>query len=348
MNSNKVVTISDVADKAGVSKSTVSQYLNNRFEYMGEQTKLRVAEAVEELGYQPNIVARSLKQKTSTTIGVIVANISHEFSTEIVRSVEKYCNESNFHIIVCNAEDDPEKEKKYIEMLRAKQVDGIIVFPTSTNKELYQSLNLENYPMVFIDRYVPDVNVSAIMLDNAKASSLAVEEFTRLGYERLGIVTNSTVNNVTPRIERIDGFSEALAENQLEIYESYIKGVNIEDFPRELENMMTSRDRPDALLAGNDLALIEVLKYAKNNQISIPEDLGVIGIDDVSFASFYNPEITTIAQPTEEMGEKAAKLLLDQIMNRAESSPQIHRFEPTLIKRLSCTEQGGKEYEGTF
>ncbi|SEQ64024.1 LacI family DNA-binding transcriptional regulator [Piscibacillus halophilus] len=336
MNTKKI-TIADVAEEAKVSKSTVSQYLNQRFEYMGEQTKERIAQAIKDLGYRPNIVARSLKQKTTTTIGVIVANISHEFSTQIVQSIEKYCNESNYHIIVCNAEDHPEKEQKYIEMLRAKQVDGIIVFPTSNNKELYQSLNLEDYPMVFIDRYVPEVKVSSIMLDNKKASQLAVEEFHRLGYERIGIITNSTKNNVTPRVERIEGFVQALESKNLEVNESYIKSVSLHEISKELVQMFSLEQPPEALLAGNDLALIEILQFTKKHQLQIPSDLAVIGIDDVSFASIYNPELTTIAQPTDEMGKKAAELLISQIQGEKPPFQQIYRFSPTLLSRSSCT-----------
>ncbi|GAA0469716.1 LacI family DNA-binding transcriptional regulator [Alkalibacillus silvisoli] len=336
VSKNRTVTIKDVAEEAGVSKSTVSQYLNNRYEYMGLETRERIAEAVDELGYQPNIVARSLKQKTSTTIGVIVANISHEFSTQIVRSIEEYCNESNFHIIVCNAEDDPEKEKKYIEMLRAKQVDGIIVFPTSMNISLYQSLNLEDYPMVFIDRYVPDVKTSSIMLDNKKASHLAVREFVERGYKKIGIVTNSTENNVTPRIERIEGFIEAARVNGLIVKNDFIKGVEIEAIQAELEKMLFRPDPPEALLAGNDLTLFEILKFVKEHKMEIPKDLAVIGIDDVSFASIYDPELTTIGQPTSEMGKKAAELLLKRIKGDEVAFQDIYRFEPFIKRRSSC------------
>lgn len=124
----KRITIQDVARLAGVSKSTISQYLNKRYDYMSEETKKRIEAAINELGYEPNFIARSLKQKKTSTIAVIVANILHSFSTKVIRAVEDYCNENGFHVIVCNADDDPEKEANYIRMLRAKQVDGMIVF----------------------------------------------------------------------------------------------------------------------------------------------------------------------------------------------------------------------------
>ncbi|QKY70249.1 LacI family DNA-binding transcriptional regulator [Lentibacillus sp. CBA3610] len=331
----RTITITDVAEKAGVSKSTVSQYLNKRYEYMGEETKERIAKSINELGYKPNLIGRSLKQKTSTTIGVIVANISHEFSTQIVKSIEDYCNASDFHIIVCNAEDDPKKEKKYIDMLRAKQIEGIIVFPTSTNINLYKELTEEDYPLVFIDRDVPEVDVSSIMLDNKKAAALAVEEFITKGYSNLGIVTNTTTNNVTPRIERVNGFIEALSVNGLEVNGDYIKSVGVDKINSELEKMMRLKMPPEAILAGNDLVLAEILKFVKHHQLKIPEDLAVIGIDDVSYASIYNPELTTVAQPTSDMGKEAAELLLNRIKGNHMERTNYY-YEPTLMKRSSC------------
>ncbi|WP_404456202.1 substrate-binding domain-containing protein [Virgibacillus necropolis] len=333
----KTVTIADVAEYAEVSKSTVSQYLNKRYDYMAVKTKKKIELAIEELGYRPNIVARSLKQKSTTTIGVIVANILHEFSTQVIRSIEDVCNELGFHIIVCNADDEPIKEKKYIEMLRAKQVDGIIVFPTGDNVELYKRMVEENYPIVFMDRRIPEVPVSSIMLHNENAASIAVEEFISQGYKRIGIITPSTVEKITPRLERISGYKQALQKHNLPIVPEYIKSLDIHHIQEGLKEMLELPKPPEAILAMNDLALIEILKYAKENAIKIPEDVALIGIDDVSFASFYNPSLTTIAQPTFEMGNKAAQLLLNKIKKtNTEDTEEIYRFEPVLIKRSSC------------
>src|SRR5699024_7590258 len=142
----KRVTISDVAQHAGVSKSTVSQYLNRRYDYMGKNTKEKIESAIKELEYSPNMVARSLKQKSSTTIGVIVANILHVFSTQVIRAIEDFCHDKGFHVIVCNADDNPNKEKTYIDMLRAKQVDGIIAFPTGDNVVSIKIYWMKNTP----------------------------------------------------------------------------------------------------------------------------------------------------------------------------------------------------------
>lgn len=332
----KNITISDVAERAKVSRSTVSQYLNQRYDYMGEKTKLRIEEVIEELGYQPNIVARSLKQKSTKTIGVIVANILHNFSTEVSRSIEDVCNDYDFHTIICNADDEPKKEKRYIEMLRAKQVDGLIIFPTGGNKDLYKRMLEENYPVVFVDRSVDGIPISSIMLDNEKASTLAINHFASNGYKRIGIVTTSILQSVTPRVERVEGYRNAMQAHGLPIDEDYIKSVNIGEIQEALIEMANLPNPPEAILAGNDLALIEILKFVKKHNLTMPKDLAVIGIDDVSFASFYSPTITTIAQPTFKMGKKAAEVLLSKIQKEeSKDDGPDYRFEPELVCRDS-------------
>ncbi|PLS17714.1 LacI family transcriptional regulator [Bacillus sp. M6-12] len=333
----KRVTMADVAKHANVSKSTVSQYLNKRYDYMGEDTKKRIEKSILELGYQPNALARSLKQKKTSTIGVIVANILHAFSTQLIRTIEDVCHENDYHVIVCNADDDPHKEKKYIEMLRAKQVDGLIVFPTGGNVELYLDLLTSRYPLVFMDRIVPDIPIDTILLNNENASRLAVNHFLKRGYERIGIVTTSLDHRITPRMERLEGYKKALEDQGLPLKEEYMIGVEVSKMKGELKKMFSLPEPPQAILAGNDLSLIEVLNYVKQQQLSVPDDIGLIGIDEVSFANIYNPALTTVKQPGAEMGQKAAALLFERIENGdSQTDIKIHRFEPELIVRDSC------------
>ncbi|WML58840.1 substrate-binding domain-containing protein [Neobacillus sp. PS2-9] len=332
----KKATIADVAQHANVSKSTVSQYLNKRFDYMAENTKQRIEDAIKELDYRPNIVARSLKQKSTMTIGVIVANILHNFSTQVIRSIEDMCHLYDFHLIVCNADDDPEKEKRYIDMLRAKQVDGIILFPTGDNVELYEEMVDEKYPVIFVDRIVPEVSIPSVMLDNENAAGLAVQHFIEKGYERIGIITN-VIRNVSPRMERITGYKKALQSNGIPIKEEYIKKLEINKIQAGLEEMLSLEEPIQAILAGNDLTLMEILKYVKKQGLRIPADLAIIGIDDVSFASFYEPALTIVEQPSFEIGKKAAELLLSKIQKKdVEEEQANYRLEPRLIVRNSC------------
>jgi len=332
---NNKVTMKDVAEHAGVSKSTVSQYLNQRYDYMGTETRKRIEEAIDSLNYQPNVVARSLKVKKTSTIGVIVANILHSFSTQVIRAIEDHCNEEGFSTIICNADDQPDKEKKYIETLLAKQVDGLLVFPTGDNIDMYERLMNSGFPVVFLDRPVSGMDIDTVMLNNEHASELAVDHLLQNGYENIAIMTTSLIENIAPRIERIEGYKRALAKRDLPIHSSYIKGMEISDLFEGLEELTSLKEPPDAIISGNDLTLMEILKFTSQKKICLGEELGLITIDEVPYASVHSTPLTTIAQPTFDMGRKAAQLLIDKIKNEYIGETSIHRFEPTLITRES-------------
>ena len=333
----KNMTIAEVAEHAKVSKSTVSQYLNKRYEYMSESTRKRIEASIEELNYHPNVIARSLKQKSTFTVGVIVANILHAFSTQILRTIENNFNAHGFHTIICNADDEPEKERNYIEMLLAKQVDGLIIFPTGGNLDLYEQMKKKEFPVVFMDRKIEGLDIDTVMLDNHQAAKLAIQKFVENDYTRISIITTSIIRNTSPRIERIEGYQQALEEFSLPIYLDYIKTAEAEKIQDVLKDLFALEEPPEAILAGNDIVLIEVLKFIKQQQLQIPDDVAVIGIDEVDFASFYSPPITVVSQPTIEMGNLAAELLHSQINGTTKTTrTAIHRLQPSLIDRSSC------------
>ncbi|MCZ0755748.1 LacI family DNA-binding transcriptional regulator [Anoxybacillus sp. J5B_2022] len=331
----KKVTMADVAKLANVSKSTVSQYLNKRYEYMSEETRKRIAQAIEELGYQPNVIARSLKQKTTATIGVIVFNMLHMLTTQVLHAIEEECQKRGFHVIICNSDDDPEKEKKYVNMLLAKQVDGLIVFPTGKNEEVYRPLVEERFPLVFVDRMVPGVEVDSVLLDNFKAAEMAVDYLASHGYDRIAIVIPPLVAYNVPRMERFEGFRIAMEKRGFVVDENNIIAVTPALLPEELKKRFAKPERPNALFAINDLALMGVLRFVKETDIRVPEDLAIINIDDVPFADIYTPMLTTIAQPTFSMGKKATEQLFVQIEQKRKEKPRVFRFSPILKERTS-------------
>lgn len=240
------VTMQDVANKAEVSKSTVSQFINNRYEYMATETKERIENAVKDLGYIPNHIAKSLKQKRTSTIGVIVANIIHSFSNEMIRAIEDVCEQSGVHMFVCNADDNPKKEKSYMEMLLAKQVDGLIIFPTGGNMDFYHSLKKNKFPIVFVDRKIEPSIYPTFMLDNIQAASLAVNELIQSNKKKIGLVSTSINKSITPRIERIEGYKKALVDNDIEINDDHIITTERMDIIGELEKMWRRGSFPDA------------------------------------------------------------------------------------------------------
>ena len=340
MNTLQKVTMADVAKLANVSKSTVSQYLNKRYEYMSEETRRRIAEAIEQLQYRPNVIARSLKQKSTATIGVIVFNILHMLTTQVLRAIEDMCQQHDFHVIVCNTEDDPEKEKKYIDMLWAKQVDGFIIFPTGKNVDLYKRMIEARLPVVFVDRTVEGIDVDAVLLDNERAVQLGVHYFIEQGYKHIGLVAPPFAPHVIPRTERINAFRHALREANLPIEEEWIITEQVKHISERLDALLQRNKLPEAIFAINDLTLMEVLTFVKRRQLTIPHDIALISIDDVPFASIYTPSLTTIAQPAFEMGEKATERLFMQM--DGDISPQMFRLAPKLIERDSAKKRGDK------
>lgn len=332
----KKVTMQDVAERAGVSKSTVSQYINNRYEFMAIPTRLRVEQAIKELDYRPNYVAKSLKQKKTATIGVIVANILHTFSTEIIRSIEDECGKNGFHLFVCNADDQPEKERAYIEMLMAKQVDGLIIFPTNGNYDLYKELKKAEFPIVFVDRKINCSIYPALLLDNESASMIAVEQLMKKKKQKVGVVSTSIEKSVTPRVERIEGYKKALEQRGQLIENKWIIAVERERITEELQKVWESENRPEAFFAINDLALIELLTFIKHNHLKIPEDLSIITIDDSPFLKIAATPVTVIKQPSFEMGKDAATKLLQLIESKNfEETYEVQRYSPILIERES-------------
>lgn len=333
------VTMKEVAELAGVSKSTVSQFLNKRFNYMSVDTKKKIEEAIEELNYIPNEVARSLKHKKTFIVGVISSTILSKFTTEVVRAIEDECQLKGVQVIVCNTDDDPLKEKKYVQSMIARQVDGLIIFPTEENKKMYSSLVKNGYPFVFVDRKIDDISVDTVLLNNEKASELAVEAFVLHNHARIGVITFPVGKRaITTRVERLSGYRNTLKKHGLPVNESYIKSGRLDEMPALIGQLFHMDNPPTAIIATNDMILEQVLIYAKNNRLSIPEDFSLIGIDDVSFASFYNPPITTISQPSFEMGKRSARLLLDLIDQKEEEQagrPELVRLNPEINHRES-------------
>ncbi|MGG3466060.1 LacI family DNA-binding transcriptional regulator [Neobacillus pocheonensis] len=322
------VTMADVAKEAGVSKSTVSQYLNKRFEYMGEKTKQKIEEAIERLGYQPNYVARSLKQKRTSMVGIIVANIMHYLSTEISRAIEDFCQEYDCHAIVCNADDNPEKEKKYIEMLRAKQVDGLIIFPTGQNHDLYERMIKAGYPVVFVDRRVENLEAFSVLTDNVMSTYKAIQTFIEKGHRNIAFAVQPLT--VSTRKDRLEGYKQAMADSGLPLNNDFIIESSIDGMKDKLEGLFSLEERPTALFAGNDRVFLKVVEFLKEKGLKVGEDVELIVFDNIPFAHLVEKPISFIVQPATEMGRKAAELLFDQI-NKVEREPEEFVFPSQMV-----------------
>ncbi|RSL30328.1 LacI family transcriptional regulator [Salibacterium salarium] len=330
----KKPTLHDVASLASVSQSTVSQYLNGRYKHMGKETRRRIEHSINTLQYKPNAVARGLKQKKTTTIGIIVANILHRFSTQVSRAIEDICHQFEYHAIICNADDDAKKEKKYIDMLKAKQVDGFIIIPTGLNEDLYKDLLEERYPLIFLDRKVEALPIPTVSLKNKKAGYEAATHLLDQNHRNIAYISSPLTVNT--RKERYQGYVQALENAGIEVKEEYVFGGDINQLNHTLPDILEKNHPPTALICGNDRVLKNVLPILKKRDISIPQHLALLTFDEVEFSEFFTPTITTIEQPAYEMGVQAAELLLQRINGKAEQQrEETYEFEPKLKVRES-------------
>ncbi|MCX7780865.1 MAG: LacI family transcriptional regulator [Negativicutes bacterium] len=334
------VTINEVAAKAGVSKSTVSCYLNEKFEAMSPETRARIAAVIAELDYRPNALARSLKQKRTHTIAAIVANILNPFSTTIIRGAEDCCQKAGMNLILCNADDKPDKEKEYIEMLLAKQVDGLIINTTGSNNALIREV-CAHTPVVLIDRKAPEAACDTIAVNGRDGSRQAVDHLVKLGHRRIAMFT-LPYRNISPREDRVLGFQEALARHGLEFDpELLIETEAAEDRIAFHMRALVARGilRPTAVFGANNLVTMAIIKALKALNIAVPRDMAVIGFDDWDWAALIDPPVTVVAQPAYEMGAKAAAVLIKRLTaGKAARKPAVVTYKPQLIVRKSCGE----------
>lgn len=334
------VTISDIARQAGVSKSTISRYLNGRYECMSAATREKIGEVIAAADYRPNALARSLKQKRTHTIAAVVANILNPFSTSMIRGIEDFCQQAGFNLILCNADDQPDKEKSYLEMLLAKQVDGLIINTAGQNKAMLQQI-AAHMPVVLVDRRVPELSCDSVTLDNRKGVAMLVDHLVGLGRRDIALFT-LPFDTVSPRLDRVTGYKAALERHGIPFRAELLLETDTSQasVQAKLAKLLESGLRPDAVFGFNNLMTMAIIKAVRALKLSIPDDIAVIGFDDWEWASLLEPPVTVVDQPAYDMGSKAATLLIARIQGkRISKRPVVAVFEPKLIIRSSCGEK---------
>lgn len=336
----KKVTIEDVARYAGVSKATVSRFLNKVPGSMSAETHVRVAEAIEELEYKPNVVARSLRGKASRTIAVLVSSILNPYTKELTRGIEDVCNEHEYSMVLCNTEDDQAKQQKYIDILVAKQMDGYIIQPAPHDYQSIRRLVDSSLPVVLVDRTLPQsyVGVDAVIVNNELSARNAVKYLLALGHRRIGTFTVHP-SGVSSRQDRLMGYVRALKEEGIPPCQDYIKVFapgrgEAEKCVRELLGL---DDPPTAVLTMNGWITLEVLTVLKELRVRIPEEMSVLGFDDPDWARLVEPPLTAVSQPARQLGKVAAELLFEKLFgDRDRSEQRFIEMETTFIERSSC------------
>lgn len=317
-------TIKDVANLAGVSVATVSRVLNKKG-YVHEDTLKKVERAIEMLDYKPSTVARSLYNKKSRLIGLVVPNIVNPFFPEVARAVEDVAYKQGYTVVLCNSDESLEKEKQYIDALMQNNVDGFIVATNPQNSSNYMNLQV---PIVAIDRIFNE-RIPTVYADNYEGSKQAAELLVSKGCQHIAHIRGP--RNISTATERFEGFIDVVTKEQLPyvIAESTFDPIESERVTMEL---LEKHPYIDGIVAGNDLIALGIVKAAMQKGINIPKDLQVIGFDGISLAEMMYPSITTVAQPIYEIGEVATKLLIKKVEGQA-LEEKHHRLPIQIIER---------------
>jgi len=328
-------TINDVAKIAGVSSTTVSHVINNT-RFVSEDVRNRVLQAMKELGYKRNYLARSLRRGKTSTIGMIMPDSSNPFFAEIAHDIEDYAFRRGYSVILCNTEGDPEKELFYIDLLYQKQVDGMIFIAAGENEKSIKFIIDNDIDVVIIDRelYSDDhTQFPKVLVDNESGGYLATKHLIDIGHRRIVCICGPSF--LTPSAERESGYQRALKEADIPFDESLIiRGeFHTETGYHAFKQLQSISPAPTAVFASNDLIAIGLIYAAQENGIRVPDDLSVVGFDDIKLASYISPSITTIRQPINAIAQNAMDNLLN-ILNNKEVTFEI-RLPVELIIRGS-------------
>lgn len=346
------ITINEVAAKAKVSKTTISRYLNGKYEYMSAKTKERIERVIDELDYRPSNIARSLKAKNSGVIGCIIADIGSPFSSILVKGINDVCNKTNYSVLFANTDNDGENEIKSIQSLMDNKVDGLIINTTGRNDKYLIDLKRNGLNIVLVDRCLKDSKaLDTVASDNYDATYNCIKFLYEQGYKKIGFFTQDITAN-SSRYLRHDGYKDALY-NFYEIdgnnYTYIVESDDEDKCDKEVMTFFKScNGEPSAIFTVNGVTLLNVLNSMNRLNIKISDDIGICGFDDWGWASLIPPGITTITQESYECGVQAANMLIQRIKNSEESPSQFLELPTKLVIRGSTNpkiKKGGIDNE---
>ncbi len=328
------VTIKDIAKSANVSTATVSKVVNNKVDDISKATIEKVNKVIKEQNYTPNSLARSMVTKKTKTVGLIIPDVRNPFFTDLVRGAEDIAVDRGYNLFFCNTDDDLSKEIRYINTLIEKQVDGIALAGSANrNPDIEKDVNI-SVPLVTLDRNVYFSKVKGIIeINNFKGAYEATTHLINLGHKDILILVGSQDLKISR--DRLRGYKEALKDNNIIINESNIKiGTYDKEFGKKTMDELKCNSSATAIFCGNDLIAIGAMKSLKKQGLNVPEDISIVGFDDIYIASLLTPALTTVHQPSYEIGYKAVELLINKLENKNNVSKSIV-IEPQLIVRES-------------
>lgn len=328
-----MTTIREVAERAGVSISTVSHVINQT-RFVSPELRGRVTDAMRELSYRPNAVARSLRSGKSLTIGLMLPDSSNPYFTEIARGIQDAAMARGFTVLVGNTDGDLDKEALYSEILLEKQVDGVIMIAAGHSGRHIEDLRRRGIPIAVVDRDSPESHVDSVQIDNRLGGVLATRHLLDLGHARIACIAGST--DVYPSYDRVYGYLQAMQEAGVDPDAAYIVngGFRADGGYEAAMQLLALPLPPTAVFACNDMMAIGALGAVTQRGLRCPDDISLVGFDDIQLARYTNPPLTTISQPKVEMGQEATQLLIQRMAERTLPARSI-KLEASLVLRNS-------------
>lgn len=328
-----MATIKDVAALAGISYTTVSHVLN-KTRPVSEPVRLKVEAAIAELDYVPSAVARSLKARSTATIGLLVPNSVNPYFAELARGIEDACERNGYCVILCNSDDNPKKQRSYLRVLLEKRIDGLIVASVGEDRDLLDSLSSVRTPMVILDRALDGVDADLVRIDHEQGAYLATRHLLDLGHVDIACINGPADTSVAQM--RLAGFRRALAEAGVTLREGRVMNSDFTSLGGYgVAAQLLGRNRPTAIFAGNDMIGMGVLRAAAERHITVPGELSVIGFDDIQMCQYVYPALTTVGQSIRDLGEMAASMLLRRIGDSGALPAEQRIVAPKIVLRES-------------
>ena len=328
-----MTTIRDVAERAGVSTTTVSHVVN-RTRKVDPRTAARVLTAIDELGYRPNALARSMRRGRTHTVGIVVPDIANPFFGDLARSLEDHMFERDYSAIICNSDGDATKEARYLDVLLSKKVDGLLLIAASHTHDGLGWLSRQGPPTIVVDRELDEPSVSQVMVENRRGGYLAGRHLLELGHQDIAVIAGPGGLGTSAR--RLEGFRDALTEAGVELPEARIfRGdFRAASGRAAIDGWIRQAPPPTAVFAENDLMAVGALSAAHAAGLEVPDDLSVVGFDGIAFGADVTPPLTTVSQSTDDVAAAAIELLFERLRD-SHAAPRLVELPVALSVRGS-------------
>ena len=332
-------SIRDVAARAGVSVTTVSHTLNAT-RFVSDEAKAKVLEAAHALGYVPSEVARGLKHNTTRTLGMLVPNNSNPYFAEIIRGVERHCYGAGYSLLLCNSNDDAQRQTDHLRVLAERRVDGIVLVASGDDDDVVACCKDLRLPLVLVDREIDAIAADLIEVDHVAGGQLATAHLLAQGHARVACIVGPA--ELRPSRQRVAGWRRSLAAAGVTPREDELARGDFgpQGGAMAMRQLLASAQPPSAVFVCNDMMAIGALHAAHEAGVDVPRQLSVVGFDDIELAAYTSPPLTTVAQPKEAIGTGAAGLLLERLRD-GRTAPRRAILQPELHLRASTAPPGG-------